>query len=230
MTYGRNVIDFKEIAVIDATWNALPDYAGDKNALVVIDGSGSMYSYADPMPASVAQSLGLYFAERNKGAFANHFITFSSRPQLVEIKGKNLKEKLDYISTFNECANTNIQAVFELVLKAAVDNKMKQEDLPEKIFIVSDMEFDWCADNSDITNFEYAKKIFKKAGYKLPELVFWNVASRNQQIPVKKNEKGVILVSGCTPKLFEQAMTDNLNPYIYMMEIIGSERYEKVVA
>ena len=227
--YVKRVSD-EEAAALDTTWNALEDFAGDSNVLTVIDGSGSMYIQTDPMPATVAQSLGLYFAERNKGAFANHFITFSERPQLIEVRGKTLLEKLQYISSFNEIANTNIQAVFDLILNAAVKRHVRQEDMPKRIIIISDMEFDYCADEADITNFELAKKKFRDAGYDLPELVFWNVASRKLQLPVRKNERGVLLVSGCTAKLFEQVIAGTANPYAYMVEVIGSKRYEAIVA
>lgn len=219
-----------EAASLDVTWNAMEDFVGDQNSLVVVDGSGSMYSYGNPKPATVAQSLGLYFAERNKGAFANHFITFSTRPQLIEVKGKTLLEKLQYISSFNEVADTNVQAVFELILRAAVRNNVPANEMPERIIIVSDMEFNCCAQNSDMTNFEYARTRFEEAGYHLPKVVFWNVASRKLQLPVTKNEQGVILVSGCNARLFQQVLADNTDPYTYMMEVLGSERYEKIVA
>lgn len=220
----------EEARSLDVTWNALEDYVGDQNSLVVIDGSGSMYYDGNPMPATVAQSLGLYFAEKNKGAFANHFITFSTRPQLVEVKGTTLLEKLRYIYSFNEVADTNIQAVFELILKTAVNNNIPQSEMPERIIIVSDMEFNCCVQEGRTTNFEYAKKIFEEAGYSLPKVVFWNVASRKQQLPVIQNEQGVTLVSGCNARLFEQILTDNTNPYTYMVEIVESPRYKQIVA
>ena len=226
----RYRVSSEDVRSLDVTWNSLENYVGDQNSLVVIDGSGSMYNWGEPMPITVAHSLGLYFAEKNTGAFANHFITFSSRPQLVEMKGKTIAEKVAYLKTFDEVADTNIQAVFELILNTAIKNKIPQSEMPERIVIVSDMEFNYCAQNADITNFEYAKKIFEEAGYALPKVIFWNVASRNLQVPVKKNEQGVTLVSGCSARIFEQILTDNADPYQYMMEIIGSLRYEKIVA
>ena len=119
----------QEAAAIDATWKAQEDFTGDENALVVIDGSGSMYGYGEPMPATVALSLGIYFAERNVGSFHNHFITFSERPQLVEIKGETILEKVRYCHGFNEVANTNIQKVFELILRTAVKNRLPQSEM-----------------------------------------------------------------------------------------------------
>lgn len=112
--FGRGDISDQERKAIDATWKTQEDFTGGENALVVIDGSGSMYGGADPIPATVALSLGIYYAELNTGAFQNHFITFSENPKLVEIKGKDIYEKVRYCHQFNEVANTNIQRVFEL--------------------------------------------------------------------------------------------------------------------
>ena len=227
--FRRNVSD-EERKAINTTWISQEDFGDTENALAVIDGSGSMYGGADPMPATVALSLGIYFAERNKGAFKNHFITFSENPQLVEIKGEDILDKVRYCHGFNEVANTNIQKVFELILDAAKKNSVPQNELPKKLYIISDMEFDYCAEDASLTNFEYAKKLFAEAGYALPEIVFWNVASRNRQQPVTRNEQGVALVSGCTPRLFSMVASGTMNPYAFMLEVVESERYAKIVA
>lgn len=217
-------------APIEVTWNALPDYTDGRNALVVVDGSGSMYVDVKPMPATIALSLGLYFAQRNSGAFRNHFITFSQRPQLVEIKGKTLLDQVRHCMSYNEIANTNMEAVFRLILDTAVHNGLKQKDLPETLYIVSDMEFDDCADGAETTNFENAKALFEAEGYRLPTVVFWNVASRRLQQPVTKNEQGVALVSGASPHLFEMVMGGRVNPYTFMIDTISSKRYTPVEA
>ena len=230
--FRKNVSDEERIS-INTTWESQKDFGNNENALVVIDGSGSMYGGAAPMPATVALSLGIYFAERNTGAFKNHFITFSENPQLVEIKGKDILDKVRYCHNYNEVANTNIQKVFELILYAAKKNCVPQEELPKRLYIVSDMEFDYCTKDASLTNFEYAKKLFEDAGYHLPEVVFWNVASRNRQQPVSKNEQGVALVSGCTPRLFSMiadGCISDITPYQMMLDILGSERYEKITA
>lgn len=220
-----------ERAAIDATWNALPDYAGGENALAVVDGSGSMYwSAVTPAPASVALSLGVYFAQRNRGAFRDHFITFSQRPQLVEIKGRDLCEQIRYCMRYNEAANTDIEAVFELLLRTAVKNRLRQEDLPSSLYIISDMEFDACAKNAELSNFENAKRRFAANGYRLPRVIFWNVASRNLQQPVTMNEQGVALVSGCTPRIFEMAASGELSPYRFMLDVLKSGRYDRISA
>ena len=216
--------------MIDATWKAQGDFTGGENALVVIDGSGSMYGGADPLPAAVALSLGIYYAERSTGAFRNHFITFSEHPRLVEIKGKDICEKVQYCCQFNEVANTNIQRVFELILQTARKNRLPQSHMPAKLYIISDMEFDCCTKGRSLTNFRYAQQLFAENGYQLPEVVFWNVASRSLQQPVKRSEAGVALVSGCTPRIFSILKAGILSPYAFMMDLLGSERYAAIAA
>ena len=228
--YGRRLFTESERLAMDTTWNALENYAGAENALVVVDGSGSMYCTGTPSPAAVAQSLGIYFAERNQGAFHNHFITFSNSPQLVEVKGRDIFEKVRYCMSYNECSNTDIEKTFMLILRTAVANRLSQKDLPEIIYIISDMEFDYCAANSSMTNFENAKKLFENHGYKLPKVVFWNVNSRNIQQPVKMNEQGVVLVSGNSPQIFSMIKDNNLDPYNFMMSVLSSARYERIAA
>ena len=181
-------------------------------------------------PASVAESLGIYYAERNKGAFANCFITFSANPRLVEIKGDDIFEKVKYCMSYNECSNTNIEKTFDLILNTAVKNRLKQKDMPSRLMIISDMEFDCCASDASMTNFEAAKAKFAKKGYKLPQVVFWNVNSFNRQQPVRMNDRGAILVSGMSPQIFAMLKEDKLDPYSFMMSVISSERYERVAA
>ena len=225
-----NQVSDQEAAAIDATWKAQEDFTGGENALVVIDGSGSMYGYGEPKPIAVALSLGIYFAERNTGAFGNYFITFSENPQLVQIKGENIFEKVRYCCSYNEVANTNLRKVFELILRAAVKNKVPQGQMPSTLYIISDMEFDCCAKGADITNFEYAKRLFAEAGYQLPRVVFWNVQSRNRQQPVTMNEQGVALVSGCSPRIFSMVTGGNLSPMGYMLDVLSAERYARISA
>ena len=109
-------------------------------------------------------------------------------------------------------------------------NRLPQSELPARLYIISDMEFNACVVDGDVTNFAYAKRRFAEHGYALPEVVFWNVASRNRQQPVTKNEQGAVLVSGCTPRIFSLLSSQALDPYAMMLEILGAERYAKIVA
>ena len=221
--------DAAERRALDVTWKAQPDYTNGENALVVVDGSGSMYwANQKPLPAAVALSLGIYFAERNTGAFRNHFITFSHQPRLVELKGADIAEKVRYAMTFNEVANTNLQAVFDLILRVAVALRLPQKELPAKLYIISDMEFDMAVRGADMTNFEAAKQAFATHGYRLPEVVFWNVNSRTRQQPVTMNEQGVALVSGASARTFEMLTGGILSPMAFMLSVLESERYAAV--
>lgn len=224
-----NPIVEEEKVTLNTLWTALPDFCGDEDMLAVIDTSGSMY-WRGGLPAAVALSLGLYLAEHNKGRFRNHFVTFSDHPHFVRLKGKTFADKLQYALTFCEGWGTDLEAVFELILRAAVMNKLPQKELPGKLVIISDMEFNVCVTNASETNFENARRRYEAYGYKLPEIVFWNVGSRNRQQPVTMNEQGVALVSGVTPRLFSMIAGNELSPYKLMMETLGSERYASIVA
>jgi hypothetical protein len=215
---------------IEAQWKQLPNYADtDANALVVCDVSGSMMSGSGSVPPiTVAVSLAIYIAERNKGIFKDHFITFSDNPKLVKIQGDSLWQKCQNLSRAEWGMSTNVQAAFDLVLSTAVKHKLGQEEIPSSIFIVSDMEFNSCCRNH--TNFEHIKAKFAQAGYTMPKLVFWNVNSRNNQTPVTQDEQGTFLVSGCSPSIFAKAVnTESCTPLELMLEVLNSPRYERVV-
>ena len=213
---------------LDLLWKNLPDYTNnDEKAIVVADVSGSMQG----TPMDVSVSLAMYFAERNKGIFQNKFITFSERPELQEIYGSTLNQKIRNLENAHWDMNTNIQAVFDLLLNTAVKGSVKEIDMPKTIYIISDMEFDNATSSGyyeeDKTNFEVIKEKYSEAGYEMPTLVFWNVDSRQDNVPVDQNEKGVVLVSGCSPTIFKMAIKKT-TPYEFMLEVLNSERYKKI--
>ena len=229
-------------------WKNLPDTVqGCGNTIVVADGSGSMrvrVGNTDVSALEVANSLAIYFAERSSGQFKDQYITFSEHPQLVDLsRGKNLRERLRIAATHNEVANTNIEAVFDLILTTAINKHMDQSDLPANILIISDMEFDGCATTGAISRdrwgysrvvtptprlFEVIAQQYAEAGYQIPRLVFWNVNSRSGTIPVKENNLGVALVSGFSPNIAKMVMSGQTDPYDCLLEAINAERYQQV--
>lgn len=236
---------FKEFdQTLEELWKALPNNVqGSENTIVVADGSGSMMTNVGSVTAlDVANSLAIYFAERSTGEFKDKYITFSENPQLVDLsKGKNLREKLDIARLHCEVANTNIEAVFDLILDTAIKHKMKQEDLPKNIIIISDMEFDHCAvsnrfvDSRDYRYMRLDERLFdvisqryEDNGYKLPKLMFWNVCSRTKTIPLKENELGVMLVSGFSTNTFKMIMSNKTDPYECLIEVLNDKRYMAV--
>lgn len=213
---------------IQLQWDNLPNYVDEKHGrgIVVADVSGSMMG--DPI--NVCLSLAIYFAERNVGEFKNKFITFSDNPKLQSLKGSNLAEKCNNLCKAEWGMSTNISSVFNLILKTAVDNNVPESDMPAFITIVSDMQFNQCTENPSITQFNSIKLKYEKAGYKLPDLIFWNVNAFKTNVPVSIHETGTALVSGCSPQLFERvAAGSSLNPYSMMMDTINVERYNSVV-
>lgn len=212
----------------DTYWKALPKFEIKTKAIIVRDGSGSMlWGLGTYQPIEVATSLALYFAEQLPEPFKNHFITFSENPQLINIPEGTLEEKLDYIRTFNDVANTNISKVYELLLNVAKKNEVKQKDMVEQVIIISDMQFDRCVEGQ--STFETYKEKFQEIGLKMPELIFWNVAARDIQTPVTANELGVKLVSGGSQKIIELVVNNELEPitpYEFMLKVL--EKYNEV--
>jgi len=230
---------------LELKWKNLPNTVTEGNGtLVVVDGSGSMSTRIGNTSITahdVARSLGIYFAERLTGEFKNRFITFSAEPKVVGFNGiESLKSKLDILISEDDCSNTNIERTFDLILQTAVDNQMKQEDIPANILIVSDMEFDSCSSSYDWdggylrltkfdgTLFDAISAKWAEAGYKLPRLVFWNVCSRTGTIPVSENELGVALVSGFSPMIADMVMSGELDPYKVLVNKLHTPRYEAV--
>ena len=202
-----------------------------KKTLVVRDGSGSMYgTYYDcySSPIDVADALTLLTSARLTGQFKDKFITFSSKPNLINLsKKKTLKEKLLYLQTFNDISTTNIQKVFDLIINVYDNPYFKKEDAIDQIMIVSDMQFD-CLDGffiEDESTFEYFKRKFSELGYKMPEVIFWNVEARNNQAPVEKDETGVKLVSGGSKNIIGMVIeTESINPLDFMNKVL--EKYD----
>lgn len=221
-------------AALEALWKNLPNTVeAAQNVLCVVDGSGSMLCPAGNGSATalhVSNALGIYFAERMSGAYHNQFITFSNRPRYVDLSAcRTLKEKLELAFSHNDCTNTDIEATFNLILQTAINSRLKQKDLPQTVLIISDMEFD-CAtagSNTD-TLFDTIRKRFAKHGYRIPKLVFWNVNSRTNVIPVRENELGVALVSGFSVNVCNMVLSNELNPFACLKKILDSERYQKV--
>lgn len=231
--WGRTIAPYDE--TLEQLWKAQKDTVkGAENVMVVADGSGSMtinIGNSGVNALDIANALAIYFAERASGQFANQYITFSSQPQLVKFEGaKSLHDKLHIALQHNECSNTNIEAVFHLILDTAIKKNMSQEELPGTILIISDMEFDWatCGRNPNKTLFQGIEAKFKEFNYKMPRLVFWNVNSRTGTIPVKENDAGVALVSGFSPNIMQMVLSDELDPYKCLLAQLNTERYQAI--
>jgi hypothetical protein len=213
----------KDEQAANAMWVSLPDYTNGQNALVMADVSGSM----DGRPMSISVSLALYFAERNKGPLGGFFMTFSNTPQMVQVLGDTLSEKLQNIENAQWDQSTNLEAAFMAILQAAKSTGAKGDDMPKVLYVISDMEFNQCVHNGGLSNFENAKALFAEAGFTLPHVVFWNVDSRNDQSPALKNEKNVSLISGSSQSAFKLAV-EGKTPLETMNDVLKSERYSQV--
>lgn len=216
------------------TWQNLPNYleGNTENIMAMVDVSESMnQNISGSINAmDISISLGIYISERLEGPFKDHFITFTSIPTLQRLTGNlfnrynQLKGEVGY--------DTNIQAAFEMLLDAAVKNNVSPEDMPNKIVIISDMEFNayYINDNSS-SCMQMVDELYEKAGYKRPQIIFWkvNVLSKTSNVPVKFDESGTALISGFSPTILTSVLGGDLTPERVMLKTINNERYNKVI-
>lgn len=224
-------------AAYDAMWKSLPD-VNNSNVMVMCDTSGSMLGGCCSMkPITVAISLALYFAERNKGDLKDFFMTFSEYPSLIKIQGESLVEKIYNIEDASWGLNTNIESAFKLLLDTCIKGKVQANEMPKALLIVSDMQIDRCSDNNNevqdnkLTFYDKMKDMYSRNGYDMPHLIFWNVNAKNATFHASLSDNGVSLVSGYSVNVFNQ-LIDNIGktPYELMMSVVNNERYKDIIA
>ena len=232
MSYEMRDVSYEDTQrlMLQKYWENLPDYYNGKqeNGIAVVDVSGSMSG----QPMEVAISLGAYIAERGHGPFANHFITFSEHPDLVEFKGVDITDKIQRAERADWGFNTDIESVFKLLLKTAKSKNTRREDMPERLYILSDMEFDrgmnqrGASQNQINTLLEDIAQEWKEEGYELPQLIFWNLDARQDNIPMLKGGRFAYL-SGFSPVMLKQILSGK-DGYDLMLDKLLSERYEVI--
>lgn len=217
---------------IKAMWNNLPNFMeGCKDRILPIcDVSGSMTG--TPMEVSVA--LGCYISERNEGSFKDAFITFSEKPELQILSG-DIISRFRQLRRANWGMNTDLQAVFDLILRRAQETHMLQELMPTKLLIISDMHFDeacgyyWYKNSPELTNFEAIKAKYAAAGYEMPGIIFWNVRGDAGNVPVTMRDQNVGLVSGYSPSILKSVLQAKvLSPIELMLNTVNTERYSVI--
>lgn len=214
--------NIKEDKTIEAQWRQLPNYVDENtNAIVIADTSGSMIG----RPMNTAIGLAIYFAERNKGAYHNLWMSFSKNPKFHQIKGETLAQKISSIDMSDWMMNTDLKAAFDLVLDTAIHNNVPSEEMPKALIVISDMEIDACG-NKEWSFYEKMTHKFEKNGYAIPSIVFWNVNSRHDIFHADSSRVGVQLVSGQSVSTFKNLMQCvEMTPVEAMLKTLNSERY-----
>ena len=230
LAHGYRTTNKTEVDHIKAQWDALPNYVGDASILPIVDVSGSMTCPAgkntDVRCIDVAVGLGLYLADKNKGVFKDTFLTFSSKPQLVTLKG-DIVQKVDQMSKSNWDMSTNLHAAMNKILDVAVKNSVPQSDMPAMLLVLSDMQFNQCAQYDD-SAMQMIERKFEAAGYTVPQVVFWNL-NASDNVPVKADKSGAALVSGFSPSIMKALLSADLaqfTPEGIMLKTVMVPRYD----
>ena len=231
---GYMKFDKTESDLIQKQWEALPNFVGDANILPLVDVSGSMScpagghgSKSGVTCMEVAVSLGLYLADKNEGKFKDTFLTFSDKPELLNLKG-NINQKIDQMVKSDWGMSTNLHKAFERILDVAVKGGVPQEEMPAMVLILSDMQFNACVRHDDSAMQMIARK-YTEAGYTLPKVVFWNLNAAYGNAPVKFDTSGTALVSGFSPAVVKPLLAGDLEtftPESVMLKTIMDDRYK----
>ena len=216
---------------IIAMWDNLPNFMEGctDRILPICDVSGSMWSnYGSILPIDVSVSLGCYLSERNESIFKYAFMTFSEEPMLQYLYG-NIIERFRSLRCAKWGMNTNLQRVFDLVLNKAIQNNVPEEEMPTKLLIISDMQFDEASKTQ--TNFEAIQQEYNNAGYKMPDIIFWNVSNDYyNNVPMNVYDKHTSIVSGYSPSILKAVLSGRMiTPVSIMLETINSDRYSQIV-
>lgn len=225
---------FGDVKLAEKQWDALPNYMQNNNELIlpVCDTSGSMRALlgnsSNLTCLDACVSLGLYISERNIGKFKDAFITFSLKPELQYING-SLNNRYHQLKTADWGMNTDLSAVFKLILNQATKFHLPQSEMPTMILIMSDMEFDQ-ATNDDYSAMDLIASKYADAGYKLPKIVFWNISSRNDgNYPVQFKDNNTALISGLSPAILRSILSgEDITPIGTMNQTINNKRYDLI--
>ena len=222
--------DAPERLMIDKYWDNLTDYFNGAafNGVAVVDTSGSMsWGYGSTIhPIDVATALGMYCADKCSPAspWHGHYISFSSKPQLIKIEGVDFVDKCKRIADKNLCQNTNLDATFDLLLNSAISGNVPQSDMPESIIIISDMQIDYAYNSHGRPNMEMHRRKWANAGYNFPNVIYWNVNAIGEAKFLDQMQDGVSFVSGYSASLFEQILSGKTAMDL-ILDKLNSERY-----
>ena len=239
-SWGSTVaLDDTDRLMINKYWDNLADYFNGKtfNGMAIVDTSGSMCGSEASAPINVAISLGMYCAEKAKGPFQNHFISFESNPHFIEVEGVDFCDKVYRVSRAPWGGSTNIEGAFDMMLDVAIANHCTQDEIPQNLIVISDMEFNYCVSSNayrsswggggvNDTLFEKMRAKWAVHGYAMPHLVFWNVQARQNNIPMR-DEANVSYVSGVSPVIYEMLLSGKTAQDL-MYEKLDSERYAPI--
>lgn len=231
----------EQTQAIEAQWYSLPNYmeGSTEKILPMIDTSGSMDFYG-ALPARAGWSLGLYISERNESIFKDAFLTFSTTPKMVYLKG-SISERIRAIRHVEWKGTTNLEAAFQLLLSKAIENKITEDEMPTTILILSDLQFDPSIISYKYNAYDMMKAHYASAGYKIPRIIYWNLRAKMDNVVSSAFDENVGLVSGFSPSCLKSILIGESikeetkeepkkeTPYELMMKVVNGDRYSSII-
>jgi hypothetical protein len=237
MKCGNN----EEDQVLISQWEVMEDEVRKlgilQKSLVIVDNSGSMTDNNN-LPADIAFAMGILISSIVEGDFHNNVISFHDEPTFFELKDGNIYEKYAQIKNSPVGYSTNLQKTFDLILRKAKECKLKQEDMPDKVFIISDMQYNSIETSVEYgcgygrknnTNFEEIEEKYLNSGYKRPKIYFWNVNGNIDDFPVSVDDNGTCMISGASPSILKSVFkSGEVSPVQILREVLDDDRYQDI--
>ena len=153
-------------------------------------------------------------------------MSFESKARFVDLKGVNgVHNKIAKIMENSYAGSTNLMSAFDMILDVAVQAGLSQEDLPTRLVIPSDMNFNGSFGMAGQSVFEEAKAKFAAAGYKLPLVVYWYCSAQPTK-PTTAFEGNVLMVSGFSEQTFKLVCSGQNNVLESVLEELSDSRYD----
>ena len=236
ITNQTELIELNEL--VEAQWDtlkaAVKKTGSFDNVIAVVDVSSSMNG--QPMLVSIA--LGILVAELTQGIWGGKMITFSEEPEWHVLTGSSLKEKVACLTKMKWGTSTNMRSVFTMILNDAVTHSLSADQMIKTLFIFTDMQFNCsttnsgsamatsaagCSETEWMSTFEWAKSLYTAAGYRLPDIICWNLrTSDTKTLPFTRSDQGFATLSGFSSELFSYVLLNQeLTPCSLMNHVLA---------
>ncbi|KAJ3562675.1 hypothetical protein NP233_g9432 [Leucocoprinus birnbaumii] len=185
------------------------------------------YDKTNVNPIFPSIALSLVLAYLTQPPFDSGFITLSETPTFVRLEGMResvcLSDLVNDVLSLKVGGNPDLQAVFSRVLlPLAKEHNVPNKDMIKRVYIFSNMHFDhaagivtgpWWLNTTSETDrasrweeiySDSIVKAFEKAGYDVPEIVFWNMTGERtlrETVEDDLGRKGVRIMSGFSKEM-----------------------------
>jgi len=245
-------------AVVNSQWDSLVknvqeqiqkriEVTGSKNfdltkCVIMSDVSGSM----NGTPMMVSIGFGILVSQLAHESFRDMVMTFDTNPCFHSLKDlKTFSQKVESLKGASWGGSTNFEGAMRLIVDVIEKNRLKEDEIPQSLLVVSDMQFNEATHNTDYFSrgrnrdwgcaYDNIKNMFKKFGERMyghgiepPQIIFWNVRANTVGFPAEAGVPGVSMLSGYSPALLKFIFSGELVDEVEVVDENGEVTKVKV--